>query len=124
MDRRNDSVKDFYKRRLLSIAQGYWISIAVYVGFGLFTEYVGGNFLGINTEPGNVGANFCLIHGLIPTEANNKVVKGGWYVGTLVILYLLFPLLRKLYKKCASKTNGLVFILVVQVVSFFFACIN
>lgn len=79
----------------------------------------GGNFLGINTEPGSVGANFCLIHGLIPTEANNKVVKGGWYVGTLVILYLLFPLMRKLYEKCASKTNGLVFILVVQVVSFF-----
>lgn len=119
MDRRNNSLKDFYKRRFFSIAPGYWFSIGVYVGFAIITDYIGGgNFLNINTDVENIVANVSLVHGLIPTEANNKVVKGGWYVGTLVLLYLLFPTLRSLYNKITQRVNGRVFIILIQIISF------
>ena len=119
MDRRNDSLNTFYKRRLKSILPGYWLSIFVYVVFALITEHTGGgNFLHINTSPENIGANLGLIHGLIPTEANNKVVKGGWYIGTLVILYLLFPLVRMLYIRFTQRKSGIVLILFIQTFSF------
>ena len=119
MDRKNDSVRAFYKRRFFSIAPGYWLAVITYVCFALITERTGeGNFLHINISLDNIGANIGLVHGLIPTEANNKVVKGGWYVGTLVLLYLLFPLLRNLYRMFEKRINDFAIILVVQITSF------
>lgn len=41
--------------------------------------------------------NLFFLNGLVPGDANNRVVLGGWFVGTLVIFYLLFPLMHKLY---------------------------
>ena len=103
-DKHKYSLSSYYKKRFISIAPGYWLTVGVFVVFALLTEgYGGGNFLHINTEPKNILANLGLIHGLVPTEANNKVVKGGWYVGTLVILYLLFPLLKTVYDKNNKK---------------------
>lgn len=44
---------------------------------------------------------FCL-NGLIP-QYNNNIVPGGWYIGTLVILYLMFPITYFILKKENAK---------------------
>lgn len=36
---------------------------------------------------------------MFPSSANNQTIRGGWYIGTLIILYLLFPWIRLLFKK-------------------------
>lgn len=36
---------------------------------------------------------------MFPSSANNQTIRGGWYIGTLVILYLLFPWIRLLFQK-------------------------
>ena len=41
--------------------------------------------------------NFLLLNGFSIGRANNYIVRGGWYVGTTIIFYFLFPFLMKLY---------------------------
>ncbi len=53
--------------------------------------------------------NLLFIHGLIPTEANNNVVLGGWFIGTLIILYGIYPYIRKLYLKFNSRNRYYIF---------------
>lgn len=46
--------------------------------------------------------NLLFLHGLIPA-ANNNVVLGGWFIGTLVVFYAIFPTLFKLCKRVSVK---------------------
>lgn len=43
-----------------------------------------------NTDFKALIINFLFLNGLVPS-ANNNVVLGGWYIGTMVLLWLLFP---------------------------------
>ncbi len=88
----------FLKRRIFRILPSYWTMIVVYVvyrfAFRLFF-----NFEGFSGNPNfwEILANVFFIHGLIPGQANNYVVRGGWFVGTLIIFYCFTPLLFKLF---------------------------
>ena len=55
-----------------------------------------------NTKFFPVAINFFFLNGLV-AFANNNVVLGGWYLGTLVIIWLLFPILFKLRVKYENK---------------------
>lgn len=46
--------------------------------------------------------NLLLLNGLIPAY-NNNIVPGGWFVGTTVLIYLIFPLLNKIMKNNHDK---------------------
>lgn len=46
--------------------------------------------------------NCLFLNGIIPF-ANNNVVLGGWYIGTLVIIWAIFPLISWFYKKLGIK---------------------
>ncbi len=93
-----DSSWAFYKRRLLSIVPGYWLTIALFLvitfawaSLGLSPQYAQcRSFSGIT-------ANALLWHGFLPF-CINKVVPGGWYIGTLVVLYALTPSLKQCLK--------------------------
>ena len=58
---------------------------------------LGKNVLRTSDNPLDYMINLFFLNGLVPGDANNRVVLGGWFVGTLVILYLFFPLMHKLY---------------------------
>ena len=55
-----------------------------------------------DTRVSSIIINALFLNGLFPS-ANNKVVLGGWYLGTLVIIWLLFPYLFKLKLKYTNK---------------------
>ena len=104
-ENRQESYMDYLKRRIIRIAPGYWLTIVLSVSLALGSLLaLGKNVLGVSLKPLDIAANVVLVNGLCPPQsANNHVVRGGWFVGTLVILYALFPLLYKLFKKIIIK---------------------
>lgn len=99
-DRHQYGLKEFYKKRFWSIAIGYWLTIAIYalLAFGSL-NFFGSNLLGTSIKGLDYLVNICLLQGVFPSSANNQTIRGGWYIGTLIILYLLFPWIRLLFKK-------------------------
>ena len=55
---------------------------------------------------------------MFPTTANNNVVLGGWFIGTLVIFYVLFPLVYRLYFHIMKDARYIIFPLVCFFISF------
>ena len=43
------------------------------------------------------------MHGIF-YEYCNRIIPGGWYVGTLMLLYILTPLFMKLVVKCTKRS--------------------
>ena len=110
-----DRTLDFYKRRLLSIVPGYWLTIAFFM---LFT-FVWAS-LGLSPQYrqcrsfNGIAANALLLHGFLPF-CMNTVVPGGWYIGTLVVLYALTPLLKQSLKNKKPIVWGLFLVSLVLV---------
>jgi len=58
---------------------------------------LGKNVMGTSMNWTHILINVFLLNGLVPGAANNLVVRGGWYVGTSIIFYLLMPILYRIY---------------------------
>lgn len=90
----------FYRRRFWSLAPGYWSTIVInlIISFGSVL-ILGFNCLpSLDTKPLHIVINLLLLNGFAPFWGPmNSVVFGGWFVGTLVVLYILFPILYKIY---------------------------
>ena len=56
----------------------------------------------VNSNPLEIITNFLFLNGLFPF-ANNNVVFGGWYLGTLVIIWIFEPFLLYVYKRFGVK---------------------
>ena len=92
--------KSYICKRLKKIAPAYWVTIALSTTLAyLSILFLGENVLGVSLRPLDIIANIALVHGLCVQSANNHVVRGGWFVGTLIILYALFPMIYGVYKK-------------------------
>lgn len=97
------SYRQFIIRRFQRISIPWWLALIAYVlaGYGsmlLFKK----NYFGTNIDPISILLNFVFLNGLLPF-CNNNVVRGGWYIGTTVLLYLLHPFLFNIYKKSMEK---------------------
>ncbi|HEX2534379.1 MAG TPA: acyltransferase, partial [Chitinophagaceae bacterium] len=103
----------FYLRRFFRIAPLYYSGILLYLLFcstvrpwlegapaALATPYTWKNIL----------ANVLLVHDFYPGQANNKVVPGGWSIGTETTFYLIFPLIYLLYRRVRHSDALLVLI--------------
>lgn len=90
--------KLFLQKRIKRLLPGYWSMIIFnfILTFSTIT-LLGKNILRTSDNPIDYIINLFFLNGLIPGTANNHVVLGGWFVGTLVIFYILFPLMHKLY---------------------------
>lgn len=86
------------KKRISKLAVGFWGAILIHVIYRIITAVIsGGNILAAIDVPGVI-INAFFLNGFVPFGGiNNVVVRGGWYVGTTVILYAIFPLLFKFY---------------------------
>ena len=94
----NPTYLDFIKKRFIKIHVGYYIMIIVFTILRLFNipEYYGSIKSAINLK--GILVNMLFLNGLSRDYTiNNKIVYGGWFVGTIVILYLLFPLLYRIF---------------------------
>lgn len=104
-ERYSPNYLDFIKRRLRSISIGYLLAIVISMSLALISiKLVGENIFHTCTSRIKILENVLFLHGLDPSvDGNNKVVRGGWFVGTIVLLYALFPLLYAFYKKIEKK---------------------
>lgn len=110
--------KLFFVKRIKRLLPGYW-SIIIFnfiLTFSIIT-ISGKNLLWTSDNPIDYIINLFFLNGLIPGSANNNVVLGGWFVGTLVIFYILFPLMHKLYF-CLPKYRYVLFPSVISLLSF------
>lgn len=101
------SIKDFYWSRWLSIGPAFYFAIIFWVTVGYiqyFIDYSQG--FPVNGSAGAIAANILLLNGLF-VDANNNVVPGGWFIGALVILYLMYPLLNKIILFLYNRTKVL-----------------
>ena len=88
----------FMKKRLAKIAVLYWFAIALAAAYRTAYAFVThSDMLQALNLPG-ILFNALFLHGLSPDSTiNNHIVRGGWFIGTLVLYYALFPLLYRLY---------------------------
>ena len=89
----------FWKKRFLSLAPAFYTALIILWGYyalaGLiFPDHVTQR-LEDNIFP--LLCNFLLIHGFFPFC--NDLYPGAWFIGTIVILYLLHPLIDRIYQK-------------------------
>lgn len=101
MIKQSHCVQKFYKKRILTIIPGWYTMIFITYILNTISLALSGNTIGFatNRQPLSILCNLLLLHGLLPF-CNNNVAAGGWYIGTLVIFYLITPLLyRYLVKK-------------------------
>lgn len=104
-ERRSPKYFDFLRRRMKKISIGYWLTILVTLLLTVFSEKIfGKNIFSTCTNRMKVLENILFLHGLDPSiDGNNKVVRGGWFVGTLVIFYVLFPMFFHFQTKMRNK---------------------
>ncbi len=92
-------LKTYFKKRFLSIYPLYWITYAAF-----FTH-----FYIINRFPMQISRKTLLLtlfgmDGYLYYKIPNYYLVGEWFVGCIVILYLLFPLLRRCVLKAPVAT--------------------
>lgn len=98
LDRKNDGYMKFQKRRWLRIIPGYYSMILAYLILGFLSVWLfNKNLFRTSLDWKHIIINIFLLNGFVPGKANNLVVRGGWYIGTSIIFYLLMPLLYRIY---------------------------
>lgn len=118
---------DFVKRRISKLIVGYWTMIFFYLFLNIFFAFIHDeSIVSILTNPG-LYLNFLFLHGFsLDKGIVNGIVRGGWFVGTITVLYMLFPLLLKFYNISNSKwikVRKIVFPLITYIISCSFFCL-
>lgn len=86
-----DNYFSYFMKRYISLFSGYIFAVILYC---LISEVIG--LIGANApfksdlHVTSILINVLLLNGIVPA-CNNTVVPGGWYVGTMIIAYALFP---------------------------------
>lgn len=102
----------FLLRRYLRLAPGFYLILCVnFLLNVLFMDVLGHSpgFI-MNREPAAILTNVLFLHGLFP-DYINSVFPGGWYIGTTVLLYAIFPLLVTLFEKLYAHSNRIIVVL-------------
>lgn len=98
---KNKDYKNYFKKRYLAIAPGYYVTMVLTIIPSIILSFVSDGNLNLgfagNCSPLSILINTLLLHGFFPF-CNNNVVGGGWYIGATVIIYLLFPLINRLFE--------------------------
>lgn len=95
----------FLKKKGSNLLPAWRIMMVVYliytlIGVSLFGENC---YRPIVTEPLGFVAGWFGMHGIFPAYCN-RIIPGGWYVGTLILLYVLTPLFIKLVTKYTKRS--------------------
>ena len=95
---------DFMKRRISKLIVGYWTMILFYLLLNIFFAIIHNeSVVALLKNPG-LFLNLLFLHGFSTDKAVvNGIVRGGWFVGTITVLYMLFPMLLKIFNIQNSK---------------------
>ena len=62
-----------------------------------------------------MGCNVLLVQSLVPSADMNASLNGvSWFLSTIFVLYIIFPFLYRLFKKCRDRLS-LIFVLIVLI---------
>lgn len=112
-DKRKTKKKEFFYRRFKAIAPGYYFDILLFTLISIVIQALSLPHYWIqNLSNGGVShvSNILFLHSLLPNSFN-AVVPGGWYIGTIVLMYLTFPLMKKLLDAVHSRNQYAVLVL-------------
>lgn len=95
----------FFRRKCRNLLPAWRIMMAIYliytlIGVSLFGENC---YRPVVTELFGLVVGWFGMHGLFPKYCN-RIIPGGWYVGTLMLLYILTPLFMKLVTKYSKRS--------------------
>lgn len=99
-----NELRDYYFSRFKTLVPGWYLAfIFIFVINSLMILKTGETLkFGSNREFISIVINLLFLNGLFPHSCNN-VMPGGWYIGTLVILYLLSPFIFKYLNNVKNK---------------------
>lgn len=98
-------------KKLLSLLPIYYIALGISLFRGGMAYYLQDGVVTIK----NIFVHIFLIHSLIP-ECANSIIGGEWFIGVLVVFYLLCPLL---YKVIDSRGKAVLFVAIAIVAGYF-----
>lgn len=83
-------------RRYFRIAPAYYCGLIIYFVISLLVSQFHTGKIEVPAKYNflNIFSNLIFIHGFVPS-ANNKIVEGGWSIGTEMAFYAVFPFLFK-----------------------------
>lgn len=109
----------YYKKRICAIIPAWYIALLSYrLMFWIICDiYKYDFFYDLKNDISGIICNALMLHG-VSQKSYNNIVPGGWYIGTQWLIYLIAPLLWKIYKKCdTKKINKLIIPFVYAVIS-------
>lgn len=88
----------FFGKRLSKIVLPYWFAIVIAAVYRVLYAVVMQVDALQELNPLGIIINVFLLHGFSGDNIiNNTIVRGGWFIGAIVILYALFPVMYHLY---------------------------
>ena len=88
--RSHPSYREFFYKRIKRIAPPYWGAIIISAFLCFLSPFINdGTYSSFFKDPVKIIINALLLNGCTP-YGNNDIVYGGWFVGTIVIFYLLY----------------------------------
>lgn len=104
LSKRKQKYGSFLLKRIERLAPGYWSMIIIYIILAIVSiALLGQRIMWTSLEPIDILINILFLNGLIPGTANNYVVLGGWFVGTVFLLYLITPMMFHLFNSSNKK---------------------
>lgn len=99
----------FYLNKWKSIFPIYMLAIIFWQIIGIILNVLFGTdsfYYRISHDWDSILLNILLLN-FLDVINNNNIVPGGWFIGTIILFYILFPLLNCIYKWMVSKNNNL-----------------
>lgn len=108
-------LKSFYKKRFFSLYPMFWIAYAIAF---LYLFYVN---KGVNNGAPKINMLLTIIgfDGYLAENVQTFYILGEWFLGCIILIYLIFPLLRKLVNEHPKITAAGVIIIYAAFILFY-----
>lgn len=106
-------IKKFYKKRFLSIYPMFWIAYIVAFFYLFYTNKM---IPGSGVPKINFIYTILGMDGMVAAYIPTYYILGEWFLGAIILMYVLFPLLRKGVKKQPIITFGLSIIVYILII--------
>ncbi len=109
------NVAEYFKKRWLGIFPGYYIA---FVGAFLILFYLNGT-VNHNAENWTIILTVFGLDGWLAHQIPNFYLVGEWFLGCIILLYIIFPVLRWLVNKYPIRTAIIAIIYYILLVQFY-----
>lgn len=98
----------FYRKRIIAILPVYATVVLFYQALSFLIEYWidSSSFYEIRHDIYSILLNLLLLHGFDFFNFNN-IVPGGWFIGTIFLFYIMFPVIKVIYDNIERKNPSM-----------------